>query len=300
MLTVAGLAGLLGVSAWATLPLEGTARSAAAALTLGLFGLGSWGVLQIAARTRSFLPAALALLLALLSAEALLRAYQVPPGLIPTPSRVLATLWEARAVLLQDLAVTFLLEALLGFVGGVLLGVLLALWAVRFPFIERGLLPYASIFSCIPIVALAPVLVKAIGLEWTSKAVLVAITVLFPVVVNVVRGLQSAHPLHLELMASYAATPAQVFARVRVPGALPFFFNALKISTTLALISAIVAEFFGTTGQGLGFRIQIEAGRFNFPLVWAAIVLASVVGILFFNLVGFLERRLSGWHVSER
>jgi NitT/TauT family transport system permease protein len=92
-------------------------------------------------------------------------------------------------------------------------------------------------------------------------------------------------------MHTYAATPAQTFAEVRVPTALPFVFNALKVGSTLALISAIVAEFFGTNGHGLGFRIQIEVGRFNLDVVWAAIVLSSIVGIAFFGLINWLERR---------
>ena len=241
-----------------------------------------------AART---LPAAFTLLAAVLGSEALLRAYAVPAGLIPTPSKVLQALWNARVVLLQDTLYTFLLEALLGFVVGTLAGLLLSLLVVRFSFLERGLLPYAALFSSIPIVALAPVVVKAIGLDWPSKLVVVAITVLFPVVVNTVRGLQSADRLHLDLLRTYAATPAQTFREVRIPTALPFVFNALKIGSTPALISAIVAEFFGTDGHGLGFRIQIEVGRFNLDVVWAAIVLASIVGIAFFGLINALERR---------
>lgn len=148
--------------------------------------------------------------------------------------------------------------------------------------------------------ALAPVIVKAFGLEWTSKAIIVGITVFFPVVVNVVRGLQSASPLHLDLMRTYAVSPARTFLLVRVPAALPFLFNALKIASTLAMIGAIVGEFFGTTGAGLGFRIQIEAGRFNLDIVWAAIVVASILGIAFYGLVQWAEQRFTGWHASNR
>lgn len=270
--------------------------------------LGAWGIARMAGRmeetkTRGltgFLPAGLTLLLGVTAAEALLRAYQVPAGLIPTPTRVLATLWSTREVLLADARTTFVLEALAGYLIGCSLGVLFALLVARFRFLEQGVLPYASAFSSIPIVALAPVLVKAIGLEWPSKAAVVAITVFFPVVVNTVRGLLEVNPLSLDLMRSYAASEAQTFASVRVPNALPFVFNALKLGSTLAMIGAIVGEFFGTTGSGLGFRIQIEAGRFGFDIVWAAIIVASVAGIGFYNLVAFAERRFTGWHVSFR
>lgn len=265
-----------------------------AALGLVLAGIvaGVFGVGAVAARTRGLVPALLVLALFLLAAEATLRAFAVPPGLIPTPSRIWSALIAARAVLLMDARVTFLQETLVGYIGGTLVGCLLAVLIVRFRFLERGLMPYAALASSIPIVALAPVVVKAYGLEWPSKAIIVGITVFFPVLVNVVRGLQSASPLHLDLMRTYAVSPARTFLLVRLPASLPFLFNALKIASTLALIGAIVGEFFGTTGHGLGFRIQIEAGRFNLDIVWAAIVVASVIGIAFYAVIGWLEARV--------
>jgi len=247
-----------------------------------------------------FIPAALTLLLTLVVIEALVRAYQVPPGLIPTPSRVLATLWGVRDVLLQDAAQTVALEALVGYLIGCGLGIVMALLVSRFVFLERGLLPYATAFSSIPIVALAPVLVKMFGIDWPSKAIIVAITVFFPVAVNTFRGLTEVSPLSLDLMRSYAASEAQAYGSLRIPNALPFIFNALKLGTTLAMIGAIVGEFFGANGQGLGFRIQIEAGRFGFDIVWSAIIIASVIGIAWYNLVAWIERKLTGWHVSFR
>ncbi len=262
---------------------------------VAVYGLGS-----IAKFSKNFIPALLTLILGLLFAEAMLRSYAVPTGLIPTPSRVMQTLWEVREVLLRDATTTFALEALSGYLGGVVAGIALALLVVRFRFLERGVLPYASAFSSIPIVALAPVVVKAFGLEWTSKAIIVGITVFFPVVVGVVRGLQSANPLALELMQCYGSSEAQVFSKLRIPSALPFLFNALKIASTLAMISAIVGEFFGTTGVGLGFRIQIEAGKYNLDIVWAAITIAAVLGISFYQIINLLERTFTFWHSSFR
>ncbi len=290
-------AGLLGLTLLIALLARQEAPAAPWPWALGVLlclvpsGLGIRWLAAGEHRAARTLPAAFTLLSAVLATEALLRAYAVPAGLIPTPSKVLAALWNARVVLLQDTLYTFALEALLGFVVGTLAGLLLSLLVVRVSFLERGLLPYAALFSSIPIVALAPVVVKAVGLEWPSKLVVVAITVLFPVVVGTVRGLRETNALHLDLMHSYAASPAQTFRDVRIPTALPFVFNALKIASTLALISAIVAEFFGTDGHGLGFRIQIEVGRFNLDIVWAAIVLSSIVGLTFFALINGLERR---------
>ncbi len=292
-----GVGGLLLVCLILPVPGEGAAPEARAWLAgiLALLAVGALGVRGAAqgmSRAAQVAPALLTGLLAVLTAEGLLRAYAVPAGLIPTPTRVLAALWNARTVLLQDTYTTFVLEALLGFLAGTVLGLALALLVVRFRFLERGLLPYAALFSSIPIVALAPVIVKAIGLDWPSKTVVVAVTVLFPVMVGAVRGLQSASPLHLDLMHTYAAAPTRTFLDVRVPTALPFVFGALKVASSLALISAIVAEFFGTNGHGLGFRIQIEVGRFGLDVVWAAIVLASMAGIAFFSLVSAAETRL--------
>lgn len=298
-------AALLLAAVWNvwSFPLDGVPpgrkATSLALIVLGLAG-GISGLAALARRMTGLVPALLAALLTLLAVEGLLRAYGVPPGLIPTPTRVATALYTSRTVLLGDARVTFVQEALLGYLAGVGAGIVVALAAVRFPFLERGALPYAGLFASIPIVALAPVIVKAFGLEWPSKAIIVAITVFFPVVVNVVRGLQSASPLLLDLMQTYAVTPAASFRLVRVPSALPFLFNALKIGATLALIGAIVGEFFGTTGQGLGFRIQIEAGRFNLDIVWAAIVIASVLGIAFYGVISWLEMRFTSWHASRR
>ncbi len=282
--------------------------SGAQKLLIGLgFLLVVWGIARVAHQFVSitnpvigFTPAALTLLAVVVAAEALLRAYQVPPGLIPTPSRVLATLFAVRDVLLRDAFQTVVLEALIGYLIGCGLGVVTALLVSRYVFLERGLLPYATVFSSIPIVALAPVLVKMVGIDWQSKAVIVAITVFFPVVVNTFRGLTEVSALSLELMRSYAANGLQQYQWLRLPNALPFIFNALKLGTTLAMIGAIVGEFFGANGQGLGFRIQIEAGRFGFDIVWSAIIVASLIGIAWYNLVAWLERRLTSWHVSFR
>ena len=275
--------------------------SSAQVWSIWIFSLmAAVGISQVARATRNFLPALLTFVLAVLLTEALLRYYKVPPGLIPTPSRVWTALLSTQQVLLRDAYTTFVLEALVGFIGGAVAGLLFALSIVRSRFLEQGLLPYASVLSSVPIVALAPILVKTIGLEWPSKAVIVGITVFFPVVVNVVRGLQSVNPLQLDLMRSYGSSGGQVFLLLRAPTALPFLFNALKIAVPLALIGAIVGETFGATGSGLGFRIAISVGRNEYDVAWAAIVVASIISLLFFGLVSLLERRFLTWHSSMR
>ncbi len=247
----------------------------------------------------SLLPALLLALVVVVAVEGLVRGYAIPLAQIPPPSAVLQKLWEARAVLWRD-TLTTLLETVVGFTVGGSLGFVVAVATGRFSFLERGLMPYATLFSSIPIVALAPVIIKAIGVDWDSKAVVVGVTVFFPILLNTARGLSEVNPLQLDLMRSYAASSGRVFADLRIPGALPFIFNGIKTSAVLGLIAAIVAEFFGANGSGLGFRIVVEIGTASLDTVWAAINIASALGIAVYNGLALLERRVTGWHSSFR
>lgn len=275
------------------------------AALVALVGLGWLSSLIAAmkgrvARAVRLVPAMLVLVLAVTLTEALLRAYKVPAALIPFPSSVFETLWTARIVLWRDVFRTFILEVMTGYVIGSALGIGLALLVARFKFLDKGLMPYASLFSSIPIVAIAPVAIKAIGLEWPSKMIIVVISIIFPVLVNTARGLQEVSPMSLDLMRSYGSKPNQVFGFLRIPNALPYVFNALKLGTTLAMIGAIVAEFSGADGSGLGFRILVESGISNYNIVWAAIIVSSVLGIASYNAVAWLEKHYTSWHVSNR
>ncbi len=285
-----------------------------AALVAGLFGIGvvSGKVVGVLARPRDkqnrdwfsrqavgLVPAVLLALIVVIALEALVRGYAVPLAQIPPPSAVLVKLGEARAVLWRDTQVT-LLETFVGFVIGGGLGFFTAVLMQRFAFLERGFMPYATLFSSIPIVALAPVIIKAVGVEWQSKAVVVGITVFFPMLLNTARGLAEVNPLQLDLMRSYAAGSSRVFLDLRIPNALPFIFNGLKTGAVLGLISAIVAEFFGANGAGLGFRIVVEIGTASLDTVWAAINIASALGITVYNLIALLEHRFTAWHSSFR
>ncbi|MEN9260815.1 MAG: ABC transporter permease subunit [Thermostichus sp. HHBFW_bins_43] len=260
-------------------------------------GTGCWG---LGRRGRGWGPPLLILLLGLVLTQTLLVGYRVPPGLMPTPTRVMRAVWMARAALLRDGIQTFVRQALVGFGLGVGSGLLLGGILARFQKIEQGVLPYLAALSSIPIPALAPVMVGALGIDWPSKAAVVAVVVLFPVVINTVRGLRSVDPSQLDLMRSYGASAGQVFRQVRIPQALPYVFNALKLAMTLAMIGSIVGEFFAAPGFGLGFRIRIEAARFNFDIVWAAIIYATVISTLAYGLIVMIEKRLTFWHSSIR
>ncbi|MDX2272220.1 MAG: ABC transporter permease subunit [Cyanobacteriota bacterium] len=266
-------------------------------LAAGLAGRGCWG---LARAYQGWIPPLLTLLLGLLLMQTLLVGYGIPPGLMPTPSRVVRALWTARAVLLKDSLQTFGREATAGWVAGIGGGILLGLGLTRFGWLGQGLIPYLAIFSSIPIPALAPVVVGALGVEWPSKAVIAALVVLFPVVINTVRGVESVNHDHLDLMRSYAADPRQDFQYLRWPQAQPYLFHAAKLAATLAVIAAIVGEFFGAPGYGLGFRIKIEAARFNFDIVWAAIVYVTVLSTVVYLVLVWLEKRFVFWHSSVR
>jgi len=138
------------------------------------------------------------------------------------------------------------------------------------------------------------------GFDWHSKAAVVVIMTFFPMLVNTVAGLSAADHMQGDLMKTYAASYSQSLVKLRLPQALPFIFNALKINSTLALIGAIVAEFFGTPIVGMGFRISTEVGRMNVDMVWAEIAVAAIAGSVFYGLITLIERMFTFWHPSYR
>jgi NitT/TauT family transport system permease protein len=138
------------------------------------------------------------------------------------------------------------------------------------------------------------------GFDWQSKAAVAAVVTFFPMLVNTLAGLAATDAMHRDLMRTYGAGHVPTLAKLRLPSALPFIFNALKINSTLALISAIVAEFFGSPIVGLGFRISAEVARMNVDVVWAAIALSALAGSLFYGGIALLERVFTFWHPSYR
>ena len=188
---------------------------------------------------------------------------------------------------------------LAGYVIGCVSGLIVAVLVDRSQFLQRGLLPLGNLVSALPIVGIAPIMVMWFGFDWQSKAAVVVVMTFFPMLVNTVAGLESASAMERDLMKTYAAN-SQTLIALRLPLALPFVFNALKINTTLAMIGAIVAEFFGTPTVGMGFRISTEVGHLGIDMVWATIVVAAVTGSLFYALVAGVERRVTFWHPSYR
>jgi NitT/TauT family transport system permease protein len=230
--------------------------------------------------------------------EVLVRGLDVSRVLLPAPSLVVASIGEHAPKLWGDFVQTVGKAVLIGWALGCGLAVAVAI--DRMPFLQRGLLPVASLTSAIPLVGVAPIAVMWFGFEWPSKAAVVVLMTFFPMLVSTLAGLKAAGKLERELMYSYAASYSRTLLALRLPSALPFIFNALKVNATLALIGAIVAEFFGSPTSGLGFRISTEASKMNMPLVWGAIVVAAVTGSVAYALLVALERRAAFWHPSIR
>ncbi|NDG39732.1 MAG: ABC transporter permease [Betaproteobacteria bacterium] len=226
--------------------------------------------------------------------------FDVPRVLLPAPSLIGSMLVERWDTLAADFVQTVLKAVLIGWALGSGLGFAVGVAIDRAPFLQRGLLPLANLTSTVPLVAVAPIAVMWFGFDWQSKAAVVVLMTFFPMLVATLAGLQAAGKLERELMHSYAAGYTRTLLDLRLPAAMPFLFSALKINATLALIGAIVAEFFGSPTVGLGFRISTEAARMNMALVWGAIVVAAATGSLAYALLVLLERRVAFWHPSIR
>ena len=232
--------------------------------------------------------------------EAATVGFGVPPVLMPSPSAIGARFLASTPVLWADFVQTFLHAVLIGWALGCATGFLVAILADAAPFLRRGLLPLGNLAAALPIVGIAPIMVMWFGFDWPSKAAVVVVMTFFPMLVNTVAGLGAAGRLELDLMRSYGASWLTTLVKLRLPAALPFVFNALKINSTLALIGAIVAEFFGTPTVGMGFRISTEVGRMSLDMVWAEILVAALAGSAFYGLLALLERAATSWHPSFR
>jgi len=232
--------------------------------------------------------------------EGYTRGANVDKFLLPPLSNILTTLWDDRGTYWSAGLFT-LKEAVGGFVIGCTAAVLVALVLARWRPLGRAIMPYAIAANAIPIIAFAPITNNWFGLlNPLSKMVIAAVLCFFPVMVNTLRGLTSVRPSSIELMRSYAAGEVEIFRRVRIPNALPYLFSALKIATVLAMIGAIVGDYFGGSQEALGILIKRYAGIFAFEEAWAAIMVASILGIAFYAVVAILERATMSWHPSAR
>ena len=232
--------------------------------------------------------------------EGIVRGLDVPSVILPAPSAIWARIAASVPTLWEDFRQTILKGALSGYIIGCGAAILTAIVIDRFPFLQRGLLPVGNFVAALPIVGIAPILVMWFGFDWQSTAAVVVAMVFFPVLVNTVAGLAATDRMQRDQMATWSASYGQSLLKLRLPAAMPFVFNGLKIATTLALIGAIVAEFFGSPIRGMGFRISTSVGQLALDMVWAEIAVAALAGSAFYGLVALIEKSVTFWHPSQR
>jgi NitT/TauT family transport system permease protein len=272
-----------------------------------VFWLLAWAVNAAMARSRLARTRAVRVVIPLIFGVAVLvlwegvvRGFGVNHVILPAPSAIWATIWANVGILGEDFTQTILKGALGGYLIGCGAAVLTAIAIDRSPFLQRGLLPVGNFVAALPIVGIAPILVMWFGFDWQSKAAVVVVMVFFPVLVNAVAGLAASERMQRDLMATWGASYWQTLLKLRLPAAMPFIFNGLKIATTLALIGAIVAEFFGSPTRGMGFRISTAVGQLALDMVWAEIAVAALAGSVSYGLVALAERAVTFWHPSQR
>ena len=270
-------------------------------LTATVIWLAAWALnARLAARGWRLVVPALFGVTLLVVWELVVRGLEVPRVILPPPSAIGAAIAGNLPILWVDLVQTFFKGALSGYAIGCGAAFGVAVLIDRSPFLQRGLLPVGNFVAALPIVGIAPILVMWFGFDWHSKAAVVVVMVFFPVLVNTVAGLAASEAMQRDLMATYGASYWQSLWKLRLPAAMPFIFNGLKIATTLALIGAIVAEFFGSPIRGMGFRISTEVGKLALDVVWAEITIAALAGSAFYGLVAMIEKGVTFWHPSQR
>ena len=232
--------------------------------------------------------------------EGFVRGFNISPILLPPPSAIAVRFSGSMSILWEDFVQTFIKGALSGYIIGCVAAFITAVAVDKSNFLKRGLLPVGNFVAALPIIGMAPILVMWFGFDWHSKAAVVVVMVFFPMLVNTVAGLNAKDNIQHDLMKTYGASYWQNLLKLNLPAAMPFIFNGLKICTTLALIGAIVSEFFGSPTRGMGFRISTEVGRLSLDMVWAEITVAAFAGSAFYGLMALIEKGVTFWHPSQR
>jgi NitT/TauT family transport system permease protein len=230
--------------------------------------------------------------------EGLVRAAGVPHYFLPPPSVVVLLLFRQGTMILGHSAITFV-EIVVGFLMGGALGAALAVAIHLYEPLRRTILPSLVALQSIPKVALAPLIVVWFGLGVTAKILMVILFCFFPVLMNMIGGLNRVEPLMLDLMGTYKANRWQTFRKVELPNCLPSVFDGLKVAMPLALIGAIVAEF-TSAERGLGYLIQVASSQFDTPLTFGALFVLTVIALALFSFIRMAERRVVPWSAEFR
>lgn len=232
--------------------------------------------------------------------EFLLRLFNPDGFVLPAPTEIVASFFDQWTTI-YDATKNTGYVIVSGLLAGVVVGVIAALLVTRFRTANEVLTPLAVAVSAVPIIALAPIFNAWFGiLSARSNQMIVIVLVFFPIFVNTARGLTNVDESQLELMRSFAAGTVRTTREVRIPNAMPFFFTALKLATSLAVIAAIVAEYFGGRQAALGSIITQNAGLTRYAEAWAAVLAGTLIGMALYCIVVLAERLLMPWHVNIR
>jgi NitT/TauT family transport system permease protein len=251
-------------------------------------------------RARDLVPPVVVLVGGIALWQLLVTVFHVQRFLLPKPTEIASAMVDNWGPLWKAGMLTFR-EALGGFAIGAGSAVLVAIGLSRFPRVGRAIMPYAIAANAVPIIAFAPITNIWFGvLNPLSKMVIAAMICFFPVMINALTGLTRVPPASIELMRSYAASEFTILRKVRLPNSLPYLFAGLRVATVLAMIGAVVGDYFGGSTESLGVFIVTKASLFVFDQAWAAIVVASLLGVGFYLAVALVERFALRWHVSTR
>ena len=255
--------------------------------------------MNLRAKAVEWIPAVVVFCLGIVVWQLAIEIFDIQKFLLPKPWSIVSAFFTQRHTLWSAGWLT-LKEAVGGFAIGSGLGILFAVVLARFRRLSAALMPIAIAANAIPIIAFSPIFNAWFDpLSLSPRIATAGVLCFFPVFVNTLRGLTSVRPSQIELMRSYAAGEIEIFRRVRIPTALPFVFSALKVATVLAMIGAIVADYFGTFGS-LGITIKNSVSLFDFETAWAAILTASILGVAMYVAVSLVERFALQWDPTRQ
>ncbi|MDP2925461.1 MAG: ABC transporter permease [Nanoarchaeota archaeon] len=229
--------------------------------------------------------------------EVIIFLLHIPEYLLPRPVQIISEITVNFNSLLGHLGIT-MLEAVFGYIIANIIGFVVAVIFAHSKMVERGFYPYAIALQTTPIVAMAPLLVLWFGSGLASKIAVTAIICFFPILVNTIKGLKFVDENTIDLFKSYSANKWQIFVKLRLPNSMPYIFSALKISTSLALVGAIVGEFVGAS-KGIGYLILTSSYHLETAIMFAAIIISAIAGVLFFKVISFIEKKVIFWQKPE-
>jgi NitT/TauT family transport system permease protein len=232
----------------------------------------------------------------LLAWEACVRVLDVSTDKLPPPSIIIEAIWEYRTFLVGAVGTT-LTEAIIGLIAGTIFGVLSGIVFSRSRIMERMFLPYFVGSQAVPILAFGAIIIMWFGNGIASKAVIAFYLSFFPVAVNTLSGMRSVGEDEIGLLRTFGASSWTILYKLQLPAALPAIFTSIRLGASLALIGAIVGEWFGAT-QGLGAVLLTAMYEYRIDYLWAGIVLTGITGVVMYGVVTFMQKRIAWWHTE--